>query len=104
MGEAEVDERVFALEILLGELAAVHVCEVEWSADEGFADAFVGVGDTGTSHTSFFVAEVDRQTDAGEEEERACLPGKGLWSMLVVLGVARRSSLRLICSGLWLPR
>lgn len=77
MREAEIDEAVLALEILLGEFFPVVVCEVERPADERAADAFVCFGDAGARHAGFFVAEVDGQAGAGEDEEEAGLPGEG---------------------------
>lgn len=77
--EAEVHERVFALEVFLREFFAVVVGEVEGAADERLADAFVCFGDAGARHAGFFVAEVEGHADAGGEEEEACLPGEGLY-------------------------
>lgn len=79
VGEAKVHERVLALEVLLREVLAVVVGEVEGAADERLADALVRFGDAGARHAGFFVAEVEGHADAGGEEEKACLPGEGLW-------------------------
>ena len=57
--EAEVHQRVFALEVCVAEVLAVVVGEVEGAADERFADSFVCFGDAGAGHAGFFVAEVE---------------------------------------------
>jgi hypothetical protein len=72
--EAKVHERVFALEVRVGEVLAVVVGQVEGAADERFADALVCFGDAGARHAGFFVAEVEGQAGAGGEEEEAGLP------------------------------
>lgn len=100
MREAEVDQRVLALEILLCEVLSGLGGEVEGPADEGLADAFVRFGDAGARHASFFVAEVDCEACAGEEKEEAGLPGEGLWRVLVsgeVVVGGRSMRLRRFC-------
>jgi hypothetical protein len=84
--EAEVNQAVFPLQTLLGEFFPVVVHEMEGSADERFADAFVRFGDAGARHARFFVAEVEGQPDAGEEEEDAGLPAEGLLTEKEVSG------------------
>lgn len=77
VGEAEVDQAVFALEIRFGEFGGrvgVAVGEMERSAYKRSADAFVGFCDSFARHAGFFVAEVEGQACAGEEEEDAGLP------------------------------
>ena len=76
--EAKVHERVLALEVLLREVLAVVVGQVEGAADQRLADALVGFGDAGAGHAGFLVAEVEGHANAGGEEEEACLPGEGL--------------------------
>lgn len=72
--EAEVDERVFALQIFLCEVLAVVVGKVESAADKRLSNALILCGDTGACHAGLFVAEVEGQTSAGDKEEEACLP------------------------------
>lgn len=93
--EAKVHERVLALEVLLREVLAVVVDEVEGAADERLADALVRFGDAGARHAGFFVAEVEGHADAGGEEEKACLPGEGLWEGYVLAC----ASVNAVCDG-----
>ena len=86
--EAKVHERVLALEVLLREVLAVVVDEVEGAADERLADALVRFGNAGARHAGFFVAEVEGHADAGGEEEEARLPGEGLWEDYVLACVS----------------
>lgn len=72
--EAEVHQRVLALQVLFRELLAVVIGQAEGSTDQRLADAFVRFGDAGARHAVFLVAEVEGQAGAGEEEEEACLP------------------------------
>lgn len=78
VGEAEVDEAVLALEVLLGEILALVRLEVEGPADERLAHALVRLCDALARHAGFFVTEVDCQAHAGDEEEEAGGPGEGL--------------------------
>jgi hypothetical protein len=53
---------------------SVVVGKGEGPADEGLADAFIRFCDARARHAGLFVAKVDGQAGAGEEEENACLP------------------------------
>jgi hypothetical protein len=74
--EAKVDQRIFPLQVFLGEGLAVLVDELEGSADEWAADAFGVFGNALAGHAVFFVAEVEGHSYAGAEEETAGLPAK----------------------------
>ena len=78
VGEAKVDQRVFALEILFGELMSVVVDEFEGSADQGPSYAFAVLCYSFALHTILFVAEIHCYDGAGHEEEDTCLPGERL--------------------------
>lgn len=78
MREPKVYQVVLPLDVLVRELFAFCGGELERAADERLANTFIGFGDPGSCHSSLFVAEVDGESDAGEDEEEACLPGERL--------------------------
>ena len=75
--ESKVNQRVFSLEILLGERLAVLVDQLEGATDQRTADTLAVFGDALAGHALLLVAEVEAHTDAGRQKQDSGLPAEG---------------------------